>query len=249
MAPKAGKPLPKALPVDAMYAFLEHSAPPKTTIDSIDSIDSTDTDKLDTAITTANVAKPLETSPREQALALRDQAVLELLYGCGLRAAELLSLDTLKTAHNQGWINTAAEQVHVLGKGNKPRIVPLPNLVQQAVNQWLAVREVLLPRDTDALFLGVRGDRLSGTELRRITQRRAVAAKLGQGVHPHMLRHSYASHLLQSSSDLRGIQDLLGHASIVSTQVYTRLDFQHLAKIYDQAHPRAKAKPKPKPML
>jgi integrase/recombinase XerC len=217
MSPKASKPLPKALSIDKVQAFLEHASP--TTLKT-------------------------DTSPRDVAVALRDQAVLELLYGCGLRAAELLSLDYEKTANSDSWVDSDGQQIHVLGKGSKPRMVPLPNLVHKAMRAWLDVRHELLPRATAALFLGVRGDRLSGTELRRITQRRAVSANIGQGVHPHMLRHSYASHLLQSSSDLRGIQELLGHTSIVSTQVYTRLDFQHLAKVYDQAHPRAKVKPK-----
>jgi integrase/recombinase XerC len=213
MSPKASKPLPKALPVDAMQKFLNSTS--SLTADS---------------------------SSRDSILALRDQAVLELLYGCGLRAAELVSLDYEKTADNYSWLDISGQQIHVLGKGSKPRIIPLPNLVSKAINAWLEVRFELLPRSTVALFLGVRGDRLSGTELRRITQRRAISSNIGQGVHPHMLRHSYASHLLQSSSDLRGIQELLGHTSIVSTQIYTRLDFQHLAKVYDQAHPRAKSK-------
>lgn len=216
MSPKPSKPLPKALAVDAVKKFLEH--PISTPIQS-------------------------KTPIKDTALALRDQAVLELLYGCGLRSAELIALDIEKTPNNHSWLNQLAQEIHVLGKGNQPRNIPLPNLVNKAINAWLTVRQDLLPRSTSALFLGVRGDRLSGTELRRITQRRAANANLGQGVHPHMLRHSYASHLLQSSSDLRGIQELLGHTSIASTQVYTRLDFQHLAKIYDQAHPRAKSKP------
>lgn len=215
MSPKASKPLPKALPIDAMQRFLNNT---------------------NTSITDSNL------SGRDSILAVRDQAVLELLYGCGLRAAELVSLDYEKTADNYSWLDISGQQIHVLGKGSKPRIIPLPNLVSKAINAWLEVRCELLPRATVALFLGVRGDRLSGTELRRITQRRAISSNIGQGVHPHMLRHSYASHLLQSSSDLRGIQELLGHTSIVSTQIYTRLDFQHLAKVYDQAHPRAKSK-------
>jgi integrase/recombinase XerC len=217
MSPKASKPLPKALPVDSVQGFLE--ATPSVSH-------------------TGGVLQ----DGREAALLARDQAVLELLYGCGLRAAELLTLDYNKIASSVGWLTMDAQQVNVLGKGNKPRLVPLPNLAAAALNAWLLLRDELKPRDTAALFLGVRGDRLSGTELRRITQRRAGQVRLGQGVHPHMLRHSYASHLLQSSSDLRGVQELLGHASIVSTQIYTRLDFQHLAKVYDQAHPRAKTK-------
>jgi integrase/recombinase XerC len=213
LTPKAGKPLPKAIAADVVGVFL---TPPRPAPE-----------------------------PAQQALALRDQAVLEVLYGCGLRASELLGLDCAKSAASVGWLDWAVPALRVLGKGNKPRSVPLPSMALDALEQWLAVRGAVLAEHSieSALFLGVRGARLSGTELRRLTQRRAQHAQTGQGVHPHMLRHSYASHLLQSSSDLRGVQELLGHASIRATQVYTRLDFQHLASIYDKAHPRAKTKP------
>jgi integrase/recombinase XerC len=212
LTPKAGKPLPKAMAVDAVGAFLKPAA--------------------------------AHTDPLLQALSARDQAVLELLYGCGLRASELLGLDCTKTAASVGWVDAAARALRVLGKGQKPRSVPMPSIAWAALEAWQVLRGTLLPATVSesALFLGVRGGRLSGTELRRITQRRAAASQTGQGVHPHMLRHSYASHLLQSSSDLRGVQELLGHASIRATQVYTRLDFQHLAKVYDGTHPRAKRK-------
>jgi integrase/recombinase XerC len=212
LLPKIGKPLPKALPLDATQAYLSHAS------------------------------APVLDDPVQQALNLRDQAVLEVLYGCGLRASELLGLDCAKSAGSTGWLDAAVPALRVLGKGNKPRSVPLPSMALSAINAWLSAQTADLKRaeGENALFLGARGTRLSGTELRRITQRRALHAQAGQGVHPHMLRHSYASHLLQSSSDLRGVQELLGHASIRATQVYTRLDFQHLASIYDKAHPRAK---------
>jgi integrase/recombinase XerC len=190
---------------------------------------------------TENFLKQQATATKDLPLAdlnLRDQAVLEVLYGCGLRASELLGLDCAKSAGSLGWLDAAAPALRVLGKGNKPRVVPLPNMALAAIQAWLAVSTNKHLHE-NALFLGIRGGRLSGTELRRITQRRAVRAQSGQGVHPHMLRHSYASHLLQNSQDLRGVQELLGHASIRATQVYTRLDFQHLAKVYDLTHPRA----------
>ncbi len=217
LTPKTSKPLPKAIGVDVTRLFLDRSPA-----------------ALEGAI--------------EQALQLRDQAVLEVLYGCGLRASELLGLDCYKTASSRSWFNPAALALRVLGKGNKPRSVPLPSHALTAIEAWLAARSTVAHQAGDAqaenaLFLGVRGARMSGTELRRITQRRALGAQSGQGVHPHMLRHSYASHLLQGGGDLRGIQELLGHASIRSTQVYTRLDFQHLSKVYDDKHPRAKLKP------
>ncbi len=216
LTPKVGKPLPKAIAADVVGVFLNPIA---------------------------DVSEPVQ-----QALKLRDQAVLEVLYGCGLRASEVLGLDCAKTVASVGWVDWAVPALRVLGKGNKPRTVPLPSMAGAALEQWLQAREALLAVRLEgiapevALFLGVRGGRMSGTELRRMTQRRAQQAQTGQGVHPHMLRHSYASHLLQSSSDLRGVQELLGHASIRATQVYTRLDFQHLANIYDNAHPRAKRK-------
>ena len=212
--PKASKPLPKALAADVAERLLK-----KATI--------TDT----------------KVGSTEHTLHQRDRALLEVLYGAGLRAAEILSLDTHKHASSQSWLDTAAGEVQVLGKGGKTRRVPLPRLALVAVNDWLAVRSNMLPATQSnaepALFLGKRGARLGGSELRRATQRMAQHAELGQGVHPHMLRHSYASHLLQSSGDLRAVQELLGHSSITATQVYTRLDFLHLAKVYDKAHPRA----------
>ncbi len=179
------------------------------------------------------------------AIALRDQAVLELLYACGLRAAELLTLDAAPSRDSAGYLDLANQQVHVTGKGSKQRTLPIISVAVAALQAWLAVRSTLALPQEAALFVGVRGGRMGGTELRRITQRQVTKQGFNQPVHPHMLRHSFASHLLQSSGDLRAVQELLGHTSITATQVYTQLDFQHLAKIYDTAHPRAKKKRDP----
>jgi len=170
------------------------------------------------------------------ALAVRDMAMFELFYSSGLRLAELAMLDVacLEDVRNG--------EVRVLGKRNKPRIVPVGSKAQLALQTWVERRkEVALP-DEAALFVGQRGRRVSPRVIEQRLGRLAVAQGLPVHVHPHMLRHSFASHLLQSSGDLRAVQEMLGHASIASTQVYTHLDFQHLAKIYDSAHPRAKRK-------
>ncbi len=131
--------------------------------------------------------------------------------------------------------------VLVLGKGNKQRILPVGSKAIAAIQHWLLVREQAKPQD-QALFVGVRGRRMS-PQLVRERVRQAGARDLGQHLHPHMLRHSFASHMLESSHDLRAVQELLGHADISTTQIYTHLDFQHLAQVYDQAHPRARRKP------
>jgi integrase/recombinase XerC len=173
----------------------------------------------------------------------RDHAMTELLYGCGLRAAELIGLDCVAGPGAAGWIDLDSGDAQVLGKGSKRRIVPVGPPAVAAVQTWLAVRGQMANADERALFVSRRGTRLTDSQLRRRLAQRAQSAGLVSHVHPHMLRHSYASHLLQSSSDLRAVQELLGHAQISTTQVYTRLDHQHLAKIYDAAHPRAKRKP------
>jgi integrase/recombinase XerC len=240
LTPKVSKPLPKAMAVDVIQGFLNPNlakTPQSTTADAL--IDKGDVDNH----RNGSSAKDAIT----QALMLRDQAMLELLYGCGIRASELIGLDCYKTAHSLGWLDLAVPAIRVLGKGGKPRSVPLPSMALVAIQSWLEQRNTCFKFETvetktAALFVGRRGGRISGTELRRATQRRAVVAQSGQGVHPHMLRHSYASHMLQSTGDLRGVQELLGHASIQATQVYTRLDFQHLAKVYDKAHPRSGVK-------
>ncbi|MEY8875298.1 MAG: tyrosine recombinase XerC [Leptothrix sp. (in: b-proteobacteria)] len=175
----------------------------------------------------------------------RDHAMTELLYGCGLRAAELIGLDVQASTSAAGWIDLQGGDAQVLGKGSKRRIVPVGSAAIEAVQTWLQVRAQMAKPGEVALFVSRRGTRLTDSQLRRRLAQRAQSAGLASHVHPHMLRHSYASHLLQSSGDLRAVQELLGHAQISTTQVYTRLDHQHLAKIYDAAHPRAKRKPEP----
>ena len=166
---------------------------------------------------------------------MRDRALFELAYSCGLRVSELTGLDL-------GSIDDKAGEVRVLGKGSKTRIVPVGEPALNAVAAWLPVRAQWARPDEKALFVGRRGLRLAPREVQRRIKAWAIAAGLTVDVHPHMLRHSFASHVLQSSGDLRAVQEMLGHASIASTQVYTHLDFQHLAKVYDAAHPRARKK-------
>ncbi len=173
-------------------------------------------------------------------LAARDHAITELLYGCGLRVAELVGLDRVASSSARGWVDAADATVHVLGKGGKRRSVPVGGAALAALQAWLDLRATLADADEPALFVSRRGTRLTPNQLRNRLQAQAQQAGLPTRVHPHMLRHSYASHLLQSSGDLRAVQELLGHASISTTQVYTQLDFQHLAKVYDAAHPRAR---------
>lgn len=172
----------------------------------------------------------------EEPVELRDQAMFELFYSSGLRLAELAQLDLACVAElHEG-------EVRVLGKRNKERYVPVGSKAREAIAAWLACRANFADVDQSALFVGVRGQRISPRVIEARLQRRAIAQGLPVSVHPHMLRHSFASHVLQSSGDLRAVQEMLGHASIASTQVYTHLDFQHLAKVYDAAHPRAKRK-------
>ena len=167
----------------------------------------------------------------------RDTAMFELFYSSGLRLAELAALDrdALDSILHEG-------EVRVLGKRSKARLVPVGGMAQKALAAWAAVRDELAGAEENALFVGVRGRRISHRVIEERLARRAVQLGLPRHVHPHMLRHSFASHVLQSSGDLRAVQEMLGHASIASTQVYTHLDFQHLARTYDAAHPRAKRK-------
>ncbi|MBI5938670.1 MAG: tyrosine recombinase XerC [Betaproteobacteria bacterium] len=167
-------------------------------------------------------------------LALRDQAMFELMYSSGLRLSELVGLDL-------GGIDLDSGEVRVRGKGAKDRIVPVGRQALTAVRAWLAQRQALA-KDTPALFVGARGERIAASVVGLRLKRLAILHGVNQRVHPHALRHSFASHVLQSSGDLRAVQEMLGHASLSTTQVYTHLDFQHLAKVYDQAHPRAKKK-------
>ena len=172
----------------------------------------------------------------DEAVQLRDQAMFELFYSSGLRLAELASLDVSSLE------DIAAGEVRVLGKRNKLRLVPVGSKARQAVLAWALRRVEMAPVEQQALFVGQRGGRIHPRVIEQCLSQRALAQGLPTHVHPHMLRHSFASHVLQSSGDLRAVQEMLGHASIASTQVYTHLDFQHLAKVYDSAHPRAKRK-------
>ena len=164
---------------------------------------------------------------------VRDRALFELAYSCGLRVSELTGLDLDS-------IDATTGEARVTGKGAKTRIVPVGAPALEAVARWLLLRAGRARPGEKALFVGRSGKRLTPREVQKRIKLRAAAAGLNVDVHPHMLRHSFASHVLQSSGDLRAVQEMLGHASIASTQVYTHLDFQHLAKVYDAAHPRAK---------
>lgn len=191
---------------------------------------------LPNALTVDEAARLLEPDDeRDPVLAARDTAMFELFYSSGLRLAELAALDcmALDSALNEG-------EIRVLGKRSKARIVPVGGKAREALAAWSAVRCALAGDGELALFVGQRGGRISHRMIQLRLARRAVRLGLPRHVHPHMLRHSFASHVLQSSGDLRAVQEMLGHASIASTQVYTHLDFQHLAKVYDSAHPRAK---------
>ena len=166
-------------------------------------------------------------------IATRDRALMELMYSSGLRLAELVGLDLDS-------VDLAEGIVRVLGKGSKNRVVPVGRKALQALQSWLAVRAGMARADETALFVSYRGTRLGARSVQQRMAYWARAQALPQHVHPHMLRHSFASHILESSGDLRAVQELLGHADIGTTQIYTHLDFQHLARIYDQAHPRAR---------
>lgn len=167
----------------------------------------------------------------------RDRAILELLYSSGLRLAELTDLDL-------GAVDFGDATVHVTGKGSKDRIVPVGRKALAALQRWLAARGELAAHGEMALFVSNRGTRLGKRSVQARVKHWARKQGIDARVYPHLFRHSFASHVLESSHDLRGVQELLGHANIATTQVYTHLDFQHLARIYDQAHPRAKAKSK-----
>ena len=175
---------------------------------------------------------PAETPPD-----LRDKAMFELAYSSGLRLAELVSLDL---AHADS-IRRDAE-LTVTGKGSKTRSVPVGEKARAAIETWLAARALLARPEVPALFVGARGERIAAGVVRARLGAWAIRAGLPVHVHPHVLRHSFATHVLQSSGDLRAVQEMLGHSSISTTQVYTHLDFQYLAKAYDAAHPRAKKK-------
>ena len=198
-APKASRPLPKALSVESAQKLLDET-------------------------------------PATPAL-LRDAAMFELLYSSGLRLAELIALNV-----DDGKLDLAQGEVTVTGKGSKTRTVPVGAKAREALAAWINARAQLAAPDERALFVGSRGRRIAPTVVGVRLRSWALQRGLSQHVHPHMLRHSFATHVLQSSQDLRAVQELLGHASISTTQVYTHLDFQALAKVYDAAHPRAKKK-------
>ena len=173
--------------------------------------------------------------PGDDALAVRDRAIMELFYSSGLRLAELVGLDLTS-------IDLADRTVRVLGKGAKTRIVPVGRKACEAIRVWLKERAALAHMDETALFVGRNGDRLKPRAIQLRIAQWARRAGLPARVYPHLFRHSFATHLLESSKDLRGVQELLGHADISTTQVYTHLDFAHLARTYDASHPRAKRK-------
>ncbi|TFW13565.1 tyrosine recombinase XerC [Duganella callida] len=186
------------------------------------------------------VAPPPVTAGDGDPAALCNCAMFELLYSSGLRVSELASLD-LTPRKGGGYVDLDSREVTVNGKGNKQRTVPVGGAALAALTAWLAVRPA--PADgSDALFLSTRASRITPRVIQQRLQQHGVAQGAPVHVHPHMLRHSFASHVLQSSGDLRAVQEMLGHASIASTQVYTALDFQHLAAVYDKTHPRAKVK-------
>jgi integrase/recombinase XerC len=168
-------------------------------------------------------------------LGVRDKAIMELFYSSGLRLAELVGL-------NLGDVDRGDRTVRVLGKGSKTRVVPVGKHALDAITRWLKERTGLAASGEPALFVSNRGARLGARAVQKRVAGWARRQGLGRHVHPHLFRHSFATHLLESSQDLRGVQELLGHANISTTQVYTHLDFQHLAKIYDAAHPRARRK-------
>lgn len=190
--------------------------------------------KLPRTLDTDRTAQLLDGGVEDDFIARRDQALLELFYSSGLRLSELVGLDL-------EWLDLKDGLVRVHGKGNKVRELPVGRAARQAIEQWLPLRALASPQD-NAVFIGRSGKRLTPRAV-QLRVREAGVRELGQHLHPHMLRHSFASHMLESSQDLRAVQELLGHADIATTQIYTHLDFQHLATVYDQAHPRARRKP------
>jgi integrase/recombinase XerC len=214
-APKRLKSLPKALSVEQALALVNQ------------------------AVKEADEKKDLES--------IRDAAIVDLLYSSGLRLSELLGIDVMQSKDRRhesaGWLDWDAAEVTVLGKGGKRRSVPVGAPAMKSLLEWRSIRDLDANLNTEsiALFLSANGKRLSPRTVQARLRTLAIRAGLPTHVHPHMMRHSFASHVLQSSQDLRAVQEMLGHASIASTQIYTSLDFQHLAQAYDKAHPRAKA--------
>ncbi|MBL6734923.1 MAG: tyrosine recombinase XerC [Shewanellaceae bacterium] len=180
-----------------------------------------------------SVFQLLQASPQLEPLAIRDLAMMELFYSSGLRLAELARLNMRDVDLSQAWVK-------VLGKGNKERLLPIGRVAKQQLQAWLSVRAQFNQHACDALFLSRLGRRIAHSTIQQRLRQWGMAQGLSQRVHPHKLRHSFATHFLESSGNLRAVQVLLGHANLSTTQVYTNLDFAHLAKVYDQAHPRAK---------
>jgi len=220
-APKRLKPLPKALSVEGAINLVESAA-----------------------------KKDIQ---EDDFLRVRNKAIFELLYSSGLRLSELLGIDLepvqFKDYESSGWVDFESGEVMVLGKGGKRRTVPVGSVALGAIQDWVTVLKAHPIKNQQQgtghiqpLFINKQGKRVSSRTVQKHLAELAVRAGLPTHVHPHMLRHSFASHVLQSSGDLRAVQEMLGHASITSTQIYTALDFQHLAQAYDQAHPRAKSK-------
>ena len=174
-------------------------------------------------------------STENNALVIRDIAFMELLYGCGLRLSEINGLDLQD-------IDWQQQTLIVTGKGNKQRQLPFGKKALNALKNWLAKRDAMVKENESAVFVSQQGNRLSNSSIQKRLKKMAFVQGLNTNVHPHMLRHSFASHILESSKDLRAVQELLGHANLSTTQIYTHLDFQHLAGVYDNAHPRARKK-------
>lgn len=190
--------------------------------------------KLPSVLDVDQTATLLRRTPKSM-LEIRDLAMWELLYSCGLRVSELVGLDLVD-------LDLRARELRVLGKGNKERLVPVGKFAVEALNHWLRERGLVVETGEVAVFVNRMGRRLTTRTVQSRLGRWALQQGLDTRVHPHMLRHSFASHLLESSGDLRAVQELLGHSNISTTQIYTHLDFQHLAKVYDRAHPRARRK-------
>ena len=193
--------------------------------------------RLPKALSVEQVERLLEHPETRSPAEARDRAMFELLYSSGLRLAELVALDA-----EDGRLDLKQGEVTVTGKGRKTRTVPVGSRAREALREWLKERAQLARPDEKALFVGARGMRIAPGAVQARLRAWARRQGLGASVHPHMLRHSFASHVLQSSQDLRAVQEMLGHASIATTQVYTHLDYQALAKVYDAAHPRARRK-------
>ncbi len=215
-APKSARRLPGSLDADTLSALLDCDTAGKTEPGA-------------KAGTAAAADEEVDNEP----LVLRDTAMVELFYSSGLRLAELIAVDV----HD---IDPADAMLTVVGKGSKTRRVPVGKAALQAIAAWRAVRSLMAAQDEPALFVSSRGRRIHPRTVQARLKRWAQQRGAGRNLHPHLLRHSFASHLLESSGDLRAVQELLGHADIATTQVYTHLDFQHLAQVYDQAHPRAR---------